>query len=160
MEGQMLTNYLGEEAPFVPQPNPFKEFYEMGTSAQNTIAFEGGDGDTNFRTSITDQHSTGIVPDNTLSKQTLNLRGFTKLGKVVEMDGKVTYIHHKAENRPDLAEGVTAAGWAFNGMPRSVSLTDLENNTVDSNGQELWAWDRSAGNPYWGLENKYYISWR
>ncbi len=155
MEGQMLTNYLGKEVPFVPQPNPFKEFYQMGTSAQNTVAFEGGDNNTSFRTSITDQRSTGIVPNNTLSKQTINLRGFSKLGKVIEIDGKVTYIHHKAENRPDLAEGVSSAGWAFNNMPRNISLADLKNNTVDSNGNELWAWDRTAGNPYWGLENRY-----
>ena len=155
MEGQIVTNYLGEEVPFVPQPNPYKEFYEMGTSAQNTIAFEGGDAKTNFRTSITDQHSKGIVPDNTLSKQTLNLRGFTKLGNAIEVDGKVTYIHHKAENRPDLAEGVTSAGWSFNNMPRNISLDDLKNNTVDSEGKELWAWDRTSGNPYWGLENKH-----
>ncbi len=160
MEGQMLTNYLGVEVPFDAQPNPYKEFYDMGTSMQNTVAFEGGDSNTNFRTSITDQHSSGIVPDNTLSKQTLNLRGFTKLGKVIEMDGKVTYIHHKAENRPDLAEGVSAAGWSFNNMPRNVSLNDLRNNTVDANGQELWAWDRTAGNPYWGLENKYNVDTR
>lgn len=160
MEGQMVTNYLGKEVPFLPQPNPFKEFYEIGSSMQNTVAFEGGDSKTNFRTSVTDQHSTGIVPKNTLTKQTLNLRGYTKLGKVLELDGKVTYIHHKAENRPDLAEGVSAAGWAFNGMPRSVSLDDLKNNIVDSNGQEFWAWDRSAGNPYWGLENKYNMDTR
>jgi len=36
MEGQTFTNYLGEEAPFVAQPNPYKEFYQMGMSAQNT----------------------------------------------------------------------------------------------------------------------------
>lgn len=160
MEGQTVTNYLGQKVPFVPQPNPYKEFYEMGTAAQNTLAFEGGDSNTSFRTSITDQHSKGIVPDNTLSKQTLNLRGFTKLGKVLEMDGKVTYIHHKAENRPDLAEGVTAAGWSFNNMPRNISLSDLRNNTVDRDGKELWAWDRTAGNPYWGLENKYNVDTR
>lgn len=155
MEGQMVTNYLGQEVPFVPQPNPYKEFYNVGTSAQNTVAFEGGNGDTNFRMSITDQRSKGIVPNNTLTKQTLNLRGFTKLGKVMELDGKVTYIHHNAKNRPDLAEGTSSAGFTFNNMPRNISLEDLKNNTVDAEGKELWAWDRTAGNPYWALENKF-----
>lgn len=154
MEGQMFTNYLGVEAPYVAQPNPYKEFYEMGTSMQNTIAFEGGDADANVRASITSQNSTGIVPDNTLSKQTLNLRGFTKLGKVVDLDGKITYVHHNSENRPYLSEDSNNAGWAFNNLPRNISLTDLKNNTVDAEGREVWAWDWTAGNPYWGLENK------
>ena len=73
----------------------------------------------------------------------------------MELDGKVTYIHHNAENRPDLAEGVTSAGFSFNNMPRNISLEDLRNNVVDSQGNEIWAWDRTAGNPYWGLENKF-----
>lgn len=154
MEGQIFTNYLGQEAPYNAQPNPYKEFYEMGTSLQNTVAFEGGDADANVRASITNQTSAGIVPDNTLSKQTLNLRGFTKLGNVVDFDGKITYIHHNSENRPYLSEDPNNPGWAFNNMPRNISLDDLKNNTVDAEGREIWAWDWTAGNPYWGLENK------
>jgi len=154
MEGQLFTSYLGEKALFVPQPNPYKEYYENGASLTNTVAFEGGDAETNIRASITNQSSTGIIPTNSLDKQTLNLRGVTKLGKVIELDGKVTYIHHKAEDRPYLSENQGNAGWAFNNMPRNISLQDLKENTVDAQGRELWAWDRTAGNPYWALENK------
>lgn len=154
MEGQMFTNYLGQEAPYEAQPNPYEQFYELGTSMQNTVAFEGGNADANVRASITNQQSAGIVPDNTLSKQTINLRGFTKLGNVVDFDGKITYIHHNAENRPYLSEDSNNPGWAFNNMPRNISLDDLKNNTVDANGREIWSWDWTAGNPYWGLENK------
>ena len=89
-----------------------------------------------------------------MNKQTLNLRGMSKLGEILEIDGKMTYIKMSSENRPYLAENNTSAGWSFNNMPRNISLDDLQNNTVDSEGRELWAWDRTAGNPYWGLENK------
>ena len=154
MEGQMFTNYLGVKAPFVAQPNPYKEYYENGSSLSNTIAFEGGDSNTNFRASITNQSSTGIIPTNSLNKQTLNLRGATKLGKVIDLDGKVTYIHHNAKDRPYLSENQGNAGWAFNNMPRNIRLQDLKENTVDAQGRELWAWDRTAGNPYWALKNK------
>ena len=154
MEGQMLTSYLGEKVPFSAQPNPYKEYYENGASLTNTVAFEGGDAVTNFRASVTNQSSDGIIPTNTLDKQTLNIRGVTKLGKLIDLDGKVTYIHHKAKDRPYLSENQGNAGWAFNNMPRNISLQDLKENTVDAEGRELWAWDRTAGNPYWALENK------
>jgi TonB-linked SusC/RagA family outer membrane protein len=154
MEGQMFTNYLGQQAPFVAQPNPYEEYYDTGSSFTNTVAFDGGDANSNVRASITNLSSTGIIPSNTLSKQTFNLRGATKLGKVVDLDGKVTYIHHNAENRPYLSENQGNAGWAFNNMPRNIRLQDLKDNTVDAQGRELWAWDRTAGNPYWALENK------
>lgn len=154
MEGQMVTNHLGEEAPLVPVGNPFKGYYKNGSSFMNTVAFTGGNDLSNFRASITNQDSKGIVPNNTLSKQTLNLRGFTKLGKVIELDGKVTYIHHKAKNRPYISEDNASAGFAFNSMPRNISLDILRDHTADENGRQIWEWDQTAGNPYWNLENK------
>ncbi len=155
MEGQVFRNYLGEDVPFVAQPNPYKEYYDKGSSLINTVAFEGGNSETNFRASITNQNSTGIISTNKLNKQTINLRGVTKLGNVIDLDGKVTYIHHQAEDRPYLSENQGNAGWAFNNLPRNISLKDLRENTVDDQGRELWAWDRTAGNPYWALENKH-----
>lgn len=153
MDGQMFTNYLGEEAAYLPQSNPYQEFYQLGTSLQNSVAFEGGDADANVRASVTSQRSEGIVPKNTLNKQTLNLRGFTKLGNVIELDGKITYVRHKAEDRPYLSEDPNNPGWAFNNLPRNIRLEDLKNNTVDEQGREMWVWDWTAGNPYWGVEN-------
>jgi TonB-linked SusC/RagA family outer membrane protein len=154
MEGQTVTNYLGQEVPFVPQSNPYKDFYNNGSSLTTSVAFEGGNNETSFRASVTNQNSKGIVPNNKMSKQTLNLRGFTKLGKAIDLDGKITYIRLNSENRPYLAEDNTSPGFAFNNMPRSVRVQDLKENLYNEEGNMLWVWDRTAGNPYWGLENK------
>lgn len=152
MEGQIETDFLGNESPVVAQPNPYEQFYETGATFMNTVGFDGGDENSSFRASITNQNSTGVYPGNKLSKQTLNFRGSSKLGKVAEVDGKVTYIHSKVKDRPFLNESESNPGFAFNNMPRNISLIDLENNLVDEKGTEVWAWDRTAGNPYWANE--------
>jgi len=154
MDGRLVTNHLGEEAPLVPTGNPFKEYYQNGYSFVNTIALNGGNESSNFRASITNQNSEGIVPNNKLSKQTFNVRGFSRLGKLIELDSKVTYIHHKATDRPYIAEDNASPSFAFLNMPRNISTEILKNNTTDADGHQIWGWDWTSGNPYWALENK------
>lgn len=154
MEGQTLTNWLGKQEPFTSQPNPFTKFYENGHSAINTVAFDGGNASSSFRASITNQNSQGIIPTNKLSKQTINLRGTSKLGKSIELDGKITYIHSSNNDRPYLAEDNANAGWAMSTLPRNVPLQELQDNKVNGLGIEQWAWDKTLSNPYWAREYK------
>jgi len=154
MDGRMVTNHLGEEAPFLPGGNPYKEYYQNGYSFVNTIALYGGTDEYNFRASVTNQNSEGIVPNNKLSKQTFNIRGSARLGKIIELDHKITYIHHKAEDRPYIAEDNASPSFAFLNMPRNITTDILKENTTDADGNQIWAWDWTSGNPYWALENK------
>jgi TonB-linked SusC/RagA family outer membrane protein len=154
MDGQEVTNHLGEQQAFSPEGNPFKEYYQTGYSFVNSVAFSGGDAESNFRASVTNQNSEGIIPNNTLAKQTLNIRGFSKLGNAIEVDGKVTYIHHMAKNRPYISEDNASAGFAFNSMPRNISTGILRDHTTDAEGKQIWHWDQTSGNPYWNLANK------
>jgi len=154
MQGQTETNWLGKQEPLTAQPNPFPLFYENGHSAINSISFDGGNATSSFRASVTNQNSQGIIPTNKISKQTVNLRGVSKLGKAIELDGKITYIHSESKDRPYLAEDNANAGWAMSVLPRNVPLKELEDNIVNENNIEQWAWDKTLGNPYWARQNK------
>ncbi len=154
MDGRMVTNHLGEEAPFVPTGHPFKEYYQNGFTFVNTLALDGGNEKSSVRVSFTQQNSEGIVPNNTLSKQTLNVRGSSKLGKIIELDSKVTYIHSKSQDRPYIAEDNASPSFAFLNMPRNISTDILRDNTIDADGNQIWWWDFTSGNPYWAQENK------
>ncbi|MEM9141596.1 MAG: carboxypeptidase-like regulatory domain-containing protein [Bacteroidota bacterium] len=107
MEGQPYINWLGEEDIYSPNPNgnPYEEFYQTGFAHANTIAFKGGSEKGSFRMSITDERAQGIVSNNTLVKQTYNIRGTSKLTDNFSIDGKMTYITSDVDNRPELAEG-------------------------------------------------------
>ncbi|MEZ4970980.1 MAG: SusC/RagA family TonB-linked outer membrane protein [Flavobacteriaceae bacterium] len=156
MEGQSYTNWLGRQDTYTPNPNrnPYKEFYQTGYTMSNTLAFEGRSDKGSFRLSITDEDGQGIVGNNTLSKQTLSLRGTSKLTDKFSVDGKMTYITSKVKNRPQLAEGSGNTALQLSLMPRDIRLEDVKNNTINPNGEEIkWNLDNTFNNPYWALDN-------
>ncbi|MFH6604012.1 SusC/RagA family TonB-linked outer membrane protein [Maribacter algicola] len=156
MEGQAYTNWLGRQDVYAPNPNrnPYNEFYQTGFTMSNTLSFEGRNDKGSFRLAITDEDGQGIVSNNTLSKQTFNMRGSSNLTDKLKIDGKMTYITSKVKNRPELAEGSGNTALQLSLMPRDIRLQDVANNTINVNGEEIkWNLDNTFNNPYWALEN-------
>lgn len=156
MEGQAYTNWLGQQDTYSPNPNgnTYEEFYQTGFTMANMVTFEGQSEKGSFRISITDEDSQGIVRNNTLGKQTFNLRGTSKLKDNFSIDGKMTYITSKVNNRPQLSEGAGNTALQLSLMPRDIRLEDVANNTINANGEEIkWNLDNTFNNPYWALEN-------
>ncbi len=157
MEGQPLPNFWGGTSPYKPQPNNYRDFYRNGTSYINTVSLESGTDISSLRASVTSQNSTGIVPLNEINRQTVNLRGFTKLKEVVELDAKINYIHSKAGGRPEVAEGYNNPGYMLSIMPRNMVDSEMNSHRIGSDGNELlWTTDGYTVNPYWQLYNRPY----
>ena len=134
MEGQTEVNWLGKEEVLTPQPDPYKEFFRTGSTFTNTVAFNGGSETSSFRASITNQDSKGIMPNNSLKRQNINLRGTSQLGEKFGVDAKLTYIRSVVENRPYLAESGSNVVQALGIMPRNITLESLRNNHTDEKG--------------------------
>ncbi len=153
MKGQPLVNWLGEVQPYTPQPDNYRDFFTTGWGLTNTLAFDAGSEKATTRVSFTDFRTQGIVPNNDLNRQTFNLRGSAKLGKRLDLDARITYVHQRAHNRPLLSEDSHNPVYMLEMMPRNLRLDDLRNNIVDENGREKnWMSDIFTGNPYWGLK--------
>ena len=154
LQGQSYTNWLGQPDVYEAHGNPYKQFYQKGSSASNSVAFEGLSDKGAFRVSITDENSRGIIANNTLSKQTITIRGKTNLTDRFSVDGKMTYLTSKVNNRPSLAEDGANTALQLSLMPRDIRLSDVRNNTVNANGQEIkWNLDNTFNNPYWSQNN-------
>ena len=154
LQGQAYTNWLGQSDVYESHGNPYKQFYQKGSSASNSVAFEGQSDKGSFRVSITDENSRGIIPNNTLSKQTFNIRGKSYLTDKFSVDGKMTYLTSKVKNRPSLAEDGANTALQLSLMPRDIRLSDVKNNTVNDNGEEIkWNLDNTFNNPYWSQNN-------
>ena len=154
LQGQSYTNWLGQPDFYESHGNPYKQFYQKGSSASNSVAFEGQSDKGSFRMSITDETSRGIIENNTLSKQTINIRGKANLTDRFSVDGKMTYLTSKVNNRPSLAEDGANTALQLSLMPRDIRLRDVKSNTVNANGQEIkWNLDNTFNNPYWSQDN-------
>ena len=154
MDGQPLPNFWGGTSPYKPQPNNYKDFFRNGISFINSVALESGNEISSLRASVTSQNTTGIVPINDINRQTINLRGFTRIKEIIEVDAKINYMHSKSNGRPQVAEGYNNPGYILSIMPRNMIDSDLNNHKVGPNGNELlWTTDGYTVNPYWQLYN-------
>jgi TonB-linked SusC/RagA family outer membrane protein len=154
MDGHEYTNWLGKKDTFTPQGNPYKDFYQSGYSMVNSIAVQGNNENGSARLSITDQRSEGILPGNTLSKQTFNLRASTTLAEKLHIDGKATYVKNVVSNSPHLAESASNTSLQLSLMPRDIKMYDLMNNYEDEDGNEIkYNSDPYFSNPVWTLHH-------
>ncbi len=154
MDSSTVIGWTGEDMTYASPEDQFKYYYRTGQSFINNLALELGGEKSSLRVSLTDQRTSGISPNNNLSRQTFSARGFTKQ-KIFELDAKVTYMHHNVENRPILMENGGNAPLSLSILPRNISAQSLEENTTDEYGNEMtWLVDETFGNPYWMLENQ------
>lgn len=154
MEGQELVDWTGQSNPYTPKGNPFESYLQTGSQFINSISVEAGNEKSSVRTSFTNQNSSGMAPNNSLSRQTFSIRGVSQLNDKLSVDAKLNYIHSHVKNRPSLTENGANAGMTLSVMPRNIGTDDLEANRYDSDGNELtWTSDRTYNNPYWVLDN-------
>jgi len=154
LDGTEYLDWTGSVNPYLPQSNSMESFLRNGSSFINTLAFENGYENSSFRVSLTNQNSNGLYPTNDLSRQTFNVRGFSRFNDNIEVDGKITYIHHKVNDRPYLGEGGANAGLSLTVMPRNIGTDHLKDNMYNENGDELtWTNDATYNNMHWALDH-------
>lgn len=152
MTGQSVTNYRGNQQSLTAQPDNVKDFFEVGQSLNNSVGITTGSEKVQTYFSYSNAQISGIVPNNTLDRHTVNLRVGTQVSKRLSTDAKVTYIHQKNDHKVKSGEENAAIQNVFL-IPRSVSLDDVkEYSTPDAFGQptpSYWTNSSIYTNPYW-----------
>src|SRR5262249_36307443 len=64
MTGQQYTDWLGKTASYSPQPNNIKDFFNTGSSFNNSIDVSGGSDKAQTYASYTNNTINGIIPGN------------------------------------------------------------------------------------------------
>jgi TonB-dependent SusC/RagA subfamily outer membrane receptor len=99
MNNQPLTDWTGKSQNLVPQPNNVSGFFQIGTSFNNSVGIKGGSEKVQSYFSFTNNQVSGIVPGNTLDRNTINLRTSANLSKKFSTDAKVTYVNQMLNNK-------------------------------------------------------------
>lgn len=135
-------------------PDNVRNFYNTGTTINNSVNISGGTSKMQGYASYTNNAIAGIVPNNQLDRNTLNLRLTNEILPGLTTDVKVTYLNQKIKNKPRLGDnGVTNEALI---MPRDMSSEELKNfesiNAETLQPQPLY-WTNSSffQNPYWDV---------
>jgi TonB-linked SusC/RagA family outer membrane protein len=146
---------VGKTYSFSPQPGTYENFYSTGNQASNSIAVSGGGDRTQAYFSYTNVNAKGIVDNNTMKRNTMNLRISGDLGSKLSYDSKVTYLDEIINNRQQTGEAFANLQRHILRLPRNISLEQAQdfefiNPATGQLRQNFWNPGSNGGqNPYW-----------
>ena len=150
MNNQPLTDWTGKSQNMVPQPNNVSDFFQIGTSFNNSVGIKGGSEKVQSYFSFTNNQVSGIVPGNTLDRNTLNLRISANLSKKFSTDAKVTYVNQMLNNKLRSGEESSEVMNLYK-TPRSIRNEDMQNYQSEAGVPTYWTSSSVYMNPYWTI---------
>lgn len=133
-------------------PGIVRSFFRDAYSNSNTISASGGSEKVTSAFTITNGRVSGVVPENQMNRNNIDLRINTNLIKGLKTDFKLSYLNQVINNKPRLsANGLIAQLFT---MPRDLSKDELSNYETTNSSTGLpeslfWSTNVNADNPYW-----------
>ncbi len=138
--------------PYSPVPNNLRDFYETGSTFQNTVYFTGGSDDSSFYMSVGDQRTKGIVPDDKYDRNTFKVNATKKLG-----DLTLTLNSNYLRDRQDVVGGSIGDQnrplyWFVLNTSANIPLSTYKDwDNPNSYGYADNYYNAYYQNPYWGV---------
>ena len=148
MNNQAVTDWTVKSQNMTPQPNNISDFFQLGSSFNNSVGIKGGTDKVQSYFSFTNNQAAGVVPGNTLDRNTVNLRISTNLSKKFSTDAKVTYVNQILNNKLRSGEESSEVMNLYK-TPRSVRNVDMQNYESASGAPNYWTSSSIYMNPYW-----------
>lgn len=152
---QVLFN--GLTVPYQPQRGQLRQFYRLGTSFTNTVSLASGGENGGFNLSLSNLDNSGITPNNSYNRKTINL-GFTQTlaGKIV-VAGNINYSNEINRNPPQFAQQDFSIPTTLYTVANSMPMDVLRDNAINpaTNGEYFWSRFTNRTNPYFNLARKF-----
>ncbi len=126
MEGQTLTDWMGNETPYKAYDNDLNGLLRTGVATTQTLEAGYNTEKGSVRATLSYQHIDGIVPSNYQDKWNINLRNTLKLSNRVSLDMKINYIKNKLKNTPDVGASPKSIMSNYLMMPRNIHISDMK----------------------------------
>lgn len=118
--------------PYSPQPDAWKFFYQDGNYINNNLALSGGGDKFNYRLSYSNNSSKGMLPNNALKRNSVDLKVGVDLNKIFFSEIGISYANTIAENFYGQGRYYHSGGenLGFNTyyLPRSIDYYDWHAN--------------------------------
>jgi len=134
--GQAVTNYDGTPTTYSPQPDNYLQSFQTGLGNNLNVAIDGATDNSTFRFSYNHNDATGIVRNNSFSKNAFDFRATHNFNKSISIDASIATTSFNAKNPPRLG-GFDALG----GFNYGHSFT--------------WVLPRNYNTNYWMQKNNY-----
>ncbi len=150
------TNYMVAREWKAPA-HDVDSFYNTGITYTNSATFAKSYENTNAKLAISNVNQTGIIPNSSLKRTTLNLGIDNKFNDKFQVSGDINYVRTDGFNRPEFGYGDNSVIQKFYQWgQRSLDFAALKNYKNSKGEQQSWnrtAWNNAtplySDNPYW-----------
>lgn len=129
--------------------NPMKDFFQTGTTRNNTISVNGGSNNSSYLISYSNFDQKGTVPTTSFLRNTAFAKYSTQILKNLNTTFQLNYSNSQNNRLPE-GYALESPVWAIYTAPVSYNLLPYED--ADGN-QRLFRYSRN--NPYWVTNNIY-----
>lgn len=124
-DGSQSVQFDGISRPYAYAGDNWKRFYEKGNTFTNSIAMSAGSETQNFRLSVADLRSNGVIPNSGFDRVNVAMSTYSKLGKKLTVNSKILYSHEKVKNRPNISDSPGNAVQSIYRLPGDYNILDL-----------------------------------
>jgi len=171
LDGSMVYHYdawvpespnYNQKRPYSASENDALSFFENAVGLTNSVDISGGSDKATFRTSYTNKDQTGIYPNSSMKRHTLNFSGSYKVLDNLKVSTSANYVSTKTRNRNGTGYGGNLMAWMRQWYQVQLDM-DLQKQLYEETGRNIsWnrvAWDDSQpfywDNPYWVMYENY-----
>lgn len=152
-------NFLGQNETLKAYPDNIKDFFQTGHTYMNSVSFDGGNENSDFRLGYANTTQDGIVPNQSYKRNSLTLGAGRTFSKQFNARANVTYLGISSKGRPvQSSNNPNILGNVLYSIPRTVDINKLRDNYIDpaTNQQVTLTPSRTGNNPYWIINNNGY----
>ncbi len=158
-DGSNTMQFDGQQRPYSYTGETMNNFYRVGSTWNNSLAFSGGNETGNYRFSVSDLKNSDIIPNANFKRQTANLSVNSQLKKLKIMLS-AQYTMQDAKNRPRLSDSPGNANFSVIAMPGNIPYDVVKGATAKegalADGTELrYQGNTFQTNPYWAAYQFY-----
>src|SRR5690606_851663 len=122
---------------YTAAPNSIKDFYRTGGTWTNTLAFSKGFEGGSVRFSASNLSNTGVTPNSSLDRQSLNLSAIYNITKRLNVDVRANYIIEGADNRPKISDISSNVHNSILLYANTIDLRDFKDVVTTPSGAEF-----------------------
>ncbi|EOR95167.1 TonB-dependent receptor [Arcticibacter svalbardensis MN12-7] len=127
-----------------------KNFFQTGSVFENALSISSGSEKGNFTAGVSRTDNTGVVPENTINRTSINVGGNVKLDNKFYASGSINYVI-TSQKTPPIGGATGSIMSALMYTPTSYDLTNYPyENPVD--GSNVYDYT-GVDNPYWSVKH-------
>jgi len=150
--GPVLRDGSYQEVRYAPVEDNLLDFFETGTTANNTVYLSGSRENSKYYFSFGDQRTNGIVPNDTYRRNTLRVNASQTMGKV-ELSANTSFFTDKSNVvGPELGHQDRPLYWLLLNTSANIPLSKYKDyKSPTSWGHPDNYYNGYYENPYWAV---------